>query len=474
MRTEGWRRLWTGLRPGSATQQPGNTEPGLGQHLVWTHVLLTLLVGGLLTLASVWSVNQLETHLQRIDMGMAVERIRSEFLAGRDPGRENRFFTGAPGSDAFPVWLRGLDDGFHKLERDGRIWHVMADDQDGVRYLLLRDYTEYEREQSASHWVAVFGLGCSMLMAFVLGTLATRRVVRPLLRLASQVGTRGAQPPQTRLAGNYPGNEIGQLAAAFDDTYNQLEQALQREQLFTADVGHELRTPLMVVLSSCELLLDDEALRPDQQAQLQRIVASANDMRQRIDIYLMLARGRDDTDRFPRASLADMARKEVADWAPRAMRRGMLLQLVETQQGDAMPAGNASIAKPGDRADAAASPSIDPPCYAAPLLHGVLSNLIRNALQHAGPGVQVTVHVSPTHLTVADNGPGIDVAQQPALFMPFVRGTTSGPHNMGIGLSLVQRICMHQGWHVSLHSAPGEGTRIDVDLAPVADGQIKA
>jgi len=471
MRTEGWRRLWTGLRPGSASAPSANTEPGLGQHLVWTHVLLTLLVGGLLTLASVWSVNQLETHLQRIDMGMAVERIRDDFLAGRDIGRDNRFFTGAPGSEAFPVWLRGLDDGFHKLERDGRIWHVMADDQDGMRYLLLRDYTEYEREQSASHWVAVFGLGCSMLMAFVLGTLATRRVVRPLLRLASQVGTRGAQPPQTRLAANYPSNEIGQLAAAFDDTYNQLEQALQREQLFTADVGHELRTPLMVVLSSCELLLDDAALRPDQQAQLQRIVASADDMRQRIDIYLMLARGRDDTDRFPRVSLADMARKEVADWAPRAMRRGMLLQLVETAQDtatNALTTEDASIDKPGE-----AAASIDPPSFAAPLLHGVLSNLIRNALQHAGPGVQVTVTIGPTHLTVADNGPGIDPAQQPALFMPFVRGTTSGPHNMGIGLSLVQRICMHQGWHVSLHSASGDGTRIDVDLAPAADAHVK-
>ncbi|QEI05152.1 HAMP domain-containing histidine kinase [Pigmentiphaga aceris] len=439
-------RTWfTREQSAPATTTPVNTEPGLGQHLIWTHVLLTLLVGSVLTLVSVWSVNQLEAHLQRIDMGMAVERVRGEFLAGQDPGRPNRFFHGAPDSEAFPDWLRGLDEGFHKLERDGRVWHVMADDLDGVRYLLLRDYTDYERDQSVSHWVAVFGLACSMVMAFVLGSLATRRVVRPLLRLANQVGTRGAQPPQTRLADDYPSNEIGQLAAAFDDTYNQLEQALQREQLFTADVGHELRTPLMVVLTSCELLLDDDGLRPEQQAQLQRIVASVNDMRQRIDIYLMLARGRDNTDRFPRTGLADMARKEVEEWIPRASRRGMLLRLVE---------------------DTAIVPSIDPPQFAAPLLHGVLSNLIRNALQHAGPGVQVTVRVSATHLSVADNGPGIDPAQQPALFMPFVRGATGGPHNMGIGLSLVQRICTHQGWRVSLHSAPGEGTRIDVDLVP--------
>jgi hypothetical protein len=181
---------------------PKRTGPvarrGLARHLVLTYVVLALLVAGLLSWLSVWSVGKLEAHLQRIDMGMAVERVRGDFLAGIDPGRPNRFFHGAPGSEAFPAWLRRLNPGFHKIEREGRVWHVMVDDQDGQRYMLLRDYTDYEQSQVASHWTAVSGLAGSLALAFILGILATRRLLRPLSRLAAQVNARGAQPPSTR------------------------------------------------------------------------------------------------------------------------------------------------------------------------------------------------------------------------------------------------------------------------------------
>lgn len=417
------------------------TQRGLARHLVLTYVVLALLVAGLLTGLSVWSVGKLEAHLQRIDMGMAVERVRGDFLAGIDPGRPNRFFHGEPGSDAFPDWLQPLSPGFHKIERAGRIWHVMADDQGGQRYMLLRDYTDYEQSQVASHWAAVSGLAGSLALAFALGILATRRLLRPLSRLAAQVNTRGAQPPQTRLAEDYPPDEIGQLAAAFDATYNQLEQALRREQLFTADVGHELRTPLMVISSSCELLREEQALDADGQARLTRIEAAASDMSDRLDTYLMLARGGDAAERFARESAVSTARGQLAAWAGVAERRGMHLTLEE------------------------AGTHTQPLQFPAPLMRAVLSNLIRNSLQYAGPQAQVVITAGADFMQVADNGPGIPAERQAAIFSPFVRGEQPDAGNLGLGLSLVQRICAHQGWRVSLQSAPGRGSVFRVDLA---------
>lgn len=417
---------------------------GLARHLVLTYVALALLVAGLLTWLSVWSVGKLEAHLQRIDMGMAVERVRGDFLAGIDPGRPNRFFHGDPGSAAFPDWLRRLAPGFHKIERDGRVWHVMVDDQGGQRYMLLRDYTDYEQSQVASHWTAVTGLAGSLALAFILGILATRRLLRPLSRLAAQVNTRGAQPPQTRLAQDYPPDEIGQLAAAFDDTYNQLEQALRREQLFTADVGHELRTPLMVISSSCELLRDEPSLDAGVQARLARIEGAAADMSDRLDTYLMLARGQDATERFSRESAPKTARSQLAAWTAVAQRRGMQLRL-DVQDGPALQ-------------------------FPAPLLRAVLSNLIRNSLQYAGPDATVLITAGPGFMQVSDNGPGIPAERHEAIFSPFVRGEPARGEppdagNLGLGLSLVQRICAHQGWTVSLQSAPGRGSVFRVDLA---------
>jgi signal transduction histidine kinase len=427
---------------------PKRTGPvarrGLARHLVLTYVVLALLVAGLLSWLSVWSVGKLEAHLQRIDMGMAVERVRGDFLAGIDPGRPNRFFHGAPGSEAFPAWLRRLNPGFHKIEREGRVWHVMVDDQDGQRYMLLRDYTDYEQSQVASHWTAVTGLAGSLALAFILGILATRRLLRPLSRLAAQVNARGAQPPQTRLAEDYPPDEIGQLAAAFDATYNQLEQALRREQLFTADVGHELRTPLMVISSSCELLREEQALDASGQARLARIEAAAADMGERLDTYLMLARGGDAAERFARESAHTAARGQLAAWSAVAQRRDMRLTL-EVAQAEA--------------------PALQ---FPAPLLRAVLSNLIRNSLQYAGPRASVVITAGPDFMQVADDGPGIAAERHEAVFSPFVRGEQPDAGNLGLGLSLVQRICAHQGWRVSLQSAPGRGTVFRVDLAAPA------
>ncbi|MGE8681030.1 MAG: sensor histidine kinase [Achromobacter marplatensis] len=425
---------------------PKRTGPvarrGLARHLVLTYVVLALLVAGLLSWLSVWSVGKLEAHLQRIDMGMAVERVRGDFLAGIDPGRPNRFFHGDPGSEAFPAWLRRLNPGFHKIEREGRVWHVMVDDQDGQRYMLLRDYTDYEQSQVASHWTAVSGLAGRL--AFILGILATRRLLRPLSRLAAQVNARGAQPPQTRLAEDYPPDEIGQLAAAFDATYNQLEQALRREQLFTADVGHELRTPLMVISSSCELLREEQALDASGQARLARIEAAAADMGERLDTYLMLARGGDAAERFARESAHTAARGQLAAWSAVAQRRDMRLTL-EAAQPEA--------------------PALQ---FPAPLLRAVLSNLIRNSLQYAGPRASVVITAGPDFMQVADDGPGIAAERHEAVFSPFVRGEQPDAGNLGLGLSLVQRICAHQGWRVSLQSAPGRGTVFRVDLAAPA------
>lgn len=420
-----------------------DSRRALSRHLVLTYLLLSVAVGVVLSALSLWTVVKLEEHLQRIDMGMAVSRVRDEFLAGKDIGRADRFFHGAPGSNAFPGWLRGIGPGFHKIEHDDRIWHAMADDTDGTRYILLRDYTDYEESQLRSHWVTVGALAVSLLAAFALGLVASRRFVRPLQRLADQVVARPELPPRTRLAEAYPSNEIGHLAAAFDETYNQLEQALERERLFTADVSHELRTPLMVISSGAEVLRDEPDLTPMARAQAERIHKAAGEMNQHLVAYLMLARGGADASGFGRASSLTVAEDECQRWRARAQLLGLDLQW-QPQAGAAQA------------------------LWPSALLHIVVSNLIRNGLQHAEGASYVRVSAGADWVAVDDDGQGIPADQQAALFAPFVRGHGGGSDNLGLGLSLVQRICQHQGWQVELESAPGQGCRFRVNLGKVA------
>lgn len=415
---------------------------GLTRNLVLTYVLLTLLVGCVLTITSFWTVSVLESHLQRIDMGMAVERVRKELENGQDPGRVNRFFHGKTGSEDFPEWLRGVPLGFHKIDHDDRSWHVMVEDFDDGRFMLLRDYTDYEHNQRLSQWFFILGLGASLLLAFVLGSVTTRRVVQPIVRLASQVSDRSSQPANTIIADTYPENEIGQLAQAFDKTYNALEQALQREQLFTADVGHELRTPLMVILSTCELLHEDPAISEEQKHQLTRIESAAQSMRNKLDVYLMLARGGNTAQAFPQASIAQIANNNHDFWQQRAARQGNTFDIrFEYSDPHSLPR------------------------YPAPLLDGVMNNLIRNVFEHAGSDVHTILAIGPDYFSVQDNGAGIATDKQSDIFFPFTRGNTASANNLGLGLSIIQRICDHQGWHITLQSRPGAGSTFHIDLS---------
>jgi signal transduction histidine kinase len=205
-----------------------------------------------------------------------------------------------------------------------------------------------------------------------------------------------------------------------------------------------LRTPLMVISSSCELLREEQALDASGQARLARIEAAAADMGERLDTYLMLARGGDAAERFARESAHTAARGQLAAWSAVAQRRDMRLTL--------------EVAQPE-------APALQ---FPAPLLRAVLSNLIRNSLQYAGPRASVVITAGPDFMQVADDGPGIAAERHEAVFSPFVRGEQPDAGNLGLGLSLVQRICAHQGWRVSLQSAPGRGTVFRVDLAAPA------
>ncbi|WP_321842106.1 sensor histidine kinase [Paraburkholderia bannensis] len=431
---------------------PRATQRTLARELVLAYLIVAVLVGALLSLVSMWTVNRLETHLQQIDMGMALDRVRGEYLAGKDVGRGSRFFHGEPGSETFPAWLRQVEPGFTRIQHDDRDWHIMADDRDGVRYMLLRDYTAFEQRRVRSHWLTVVCVGASLFIAFLLGGAVTRRLVRPLVGLAEQVIKRPALPPQTQIAQAYPGNEIGRLAAAFDATYNQLEMALQRERLFTADVSHELRTPLTVISSSCELLLDDPELTPIQQQKLQRVHTASLDIHQQLAAYLMLARDSSDASGFSRSTIADAVEKELAHWSSRAERLGLRLFAQYDTQRDT-------------QRDKTVDSSADP-AFPAALVRIALSNLIRNALQHASSGTQIVIRASACSFDVTDDGPGVAADIAPHVFAPFVTGGAARIDNLGLGLSLVQRICDHQGWRVTLDSQPGRGARFHIDLAP--------
>lgn len=413
------------------------------RRIVIAFTLMTLAVSGMFSLGIVAVVHFIEEHLVTEELGRELDIVLNEDLRrGVAPRLDSStvFYASDRPQYAVPEELAGLPEGFTEWVRGDEAYYVYAREIAGERYLLVQEQHEFESRENALFNVVLAGFLLSVVGAWVLGRLMARTVMAPVTRLAQQVRHRDQlHPLAPPLALQYPDDEVGHLAAAFDSTLGQLRQTLDRERLFTADVSHELRTPLMVVLGACELLLAGD-LPERSRRQAERIQRAAEEMQALVDTFLLLARARpDQLEVFGgSAGLADVAREQSERWGPPMREKGLAFEVV--REGD------------------------DQQTYNHTLLGTVMSNLLRNALHYTEHG-QVRLVLEHGGFRVEDTGVGIPVDQQERMFQPFVRGAEGRGEGLGLGLSLVRRICAHQGWAVEVHGREPCGSCFAVRLA---------
>ena len=418
-------------------------EKSLSGRIVTAFTLMTTVVAGLFALAIVIFINQAEVQLVAEGMDRQLDVIISTVSEGERPylGPELTLFRASSADDStLPDWLRNLSPGFSEIEHDGVDWHILTRDQAGKRYILVLDQVEFEQRENLLYIAAVAGFALSLVLAFIIGSLTASKVIAPVIRLSGQVRHRdqllSLAPP---LAADYPADEVGQLAASFDETLNQLREALNRERLFTSDVSHELRTPLMVIASSCELLLETLPADARERTQITRIQHASEEMRELVETFMWLARG-GQVKHQPTSmnTLPHIAEEQFRRWCSEATQRKLDLQLRIEESDDSL--------------------------YPTPMLRAVIANLLRNALHYTDKGtVQLVLHGK--RFQVIDSGAGIPESERLSVFRPFVRGGATRGDGIGIGLSLVQRICTQQGWKIRLSDAAGGGCIFEVELA---------
>ena len=421
-------------------------KQSLAQRIIIAFALMSALVAGAFAMGIVATVHLVEEKLISAGLGGDLQRLLlmdsvSDWSHRPEPD-QLFYFSGGPGDFDVPKDLRHLDPGFHEVFREQLSYHAMVEVVDGRRYVLLQDQSDFEERERVLFAVVLVGFVLSLALAVFLGWVLARKVMAPVVRLARQVRHRdqllGMAPP---LAPDYAADEVGELAVAFDATLGRLRQALTRERLFTSDVSHELRTPLMVLASSCELLLENPAIDQRGRAQVERIARACAEMRELVQTFLVLARAqREDASMAPQQSLSEVADGLLNLWREPIENKGLELQFV-----------------PGDPAGTR---------YNATLLHAVMGNLLRNALHYTEQGF-IRLTLTPTGFLVEDSGVGIPEEKREAMFEPFVRGAEKRGEGLGLGLSLVQRICENQGWSVSLTTMEPNGCRFKVELRPV-------
>jgi signal transduction histidine kinase len=337
----------------------------------------------------------------------------------------------APAADNEPKPPEELEDsppGRRHVRLNDIPYRLLVADRAGVRYFLLYNEALFQERQ---HRLGLFLAGFVAFMALAAAGIAlwlAERVIEPVKELARRVRGIGPDTPPTELAADFPADELGELARAFEQSLERLAAFIARERAFTADVSHELRTPLAVIRGAAEVLLADDA-RPEKERQrLERIERAAADMADLSTALLAMARERDE-GRRPPVDLADLLEDTLEKH--RHLLRGKAVEPV---------------------LDISARPLLaaDPSLVAI-----LLANLIRNSFTYTDSG-EVRIALEAGRLTVRDTGRGIPREALDKVFQRLYKGRDS--QGAGIGLSLVRKICDRYGWTIQLESEEGRGT----------------
>jgi len=290
-------------------------------------------------------------------------------------------------------------------------------------------------------WIAVAAL-VALVVAVLASWVVTRLITRPIEAMTSATRTFAAGDRHARVAVRGPG-ELGELASAFDSMADTVARSERDRRNLTADVAHELRTPLAALQAGLEELRDG-LVEPTPQG-----LAGLHDQSLRL--------GRVVSD------LAELAAVEAS---------GVSVQRTEvdlTQVArDELAARDSQLRAAG----LAVSSRLDGPLLVradSDRLHQAVGNLLANAARYCRPGDEVAVVVRTEDgqavLDVVDSGPGIAADELPHVFDRLWRGRDAQQvAGSGIGLAVAREIVVAHGGTIEASSPERLGTTITIRL----------
>jgi len=292
----------------------------------------------------------------------------------------------------------------------------------------------------------------ALLIAAAVSVFVARRLTRPILAVASAANAFAHGDRTARSPADGPG-ELGTLANAFNTMADHVVRAEHTRRRLSADIAHELRTPLAALQAGLEELRDGLAdpvperlgALHDQALRLGRVVDDLAALSAAEAARLTLHRAD--------ADLSAIAAAALASQEP-AMRAAGLI--IDRTLGDRV-----TVAADADR------------------VHQAVVNLLANTARYCRPGDTVSVRVFASGgdavLQVADTGPGIAPADLPHVFERLWRATTSSAvAGSGIGLAVVRELITAHGGTVDVDSSPGHGATFTIRLPLVANARAVA
>jgi two-component system sensor histidine kinase BaeS len=301
---------------------------------------------------------------------------------------------------------------------------------------------EFLRRLNDSVFLNAFG---AVFLALILGAILSRTVTRPIreLTLATHAMANGNLDQQVPVRSR---DEIGELAAAFNKMSSDLTRSFNLRKQMTADIAHELRTPLSLIIGHTEGV-HDGVLKPTREnfeiirEEAERLEHLVNDLR-----TLSLADAGELTLNF---QLLDI-NKLLSD-----IHTHYLYQFNQKR-----------VTLDVEPASVILKANLDPTRFSQ-----VLTNILDNALHYAPEGGRVVIatrqNEDQAEVAIQDNGPGVTAEESTRIFDRFYRvdpSRTRDDGGSGLGLAIAKSIVeMHKG-KIWAESEKGKGVKVIIQL----------
>ncbi len=295
------------------------------------------------------------------------------------------------------------------------------------------------------------GVLATTLIALFFAWLIARNIIRPLrdLNEATQAIAQGDLGKQVSITTH---DEIGALAKSFNQMTSSLKRSRDLRRQMTADIAHELRNPLSIILGNAEAL--SEGVLPATPETLAIIYDEAKHLSRLVDDLRTLSLS-ESGEMLLQRSLADPQEIIERCAAANAMRVEVLGLSMRVELEANLPQVNVDVAR----------------------ILQVLANLVDNSLKHTPAGGWIVLSAKTSYsnypagcqvcISVADSGSGIQLEDLPYVFDRFYRGKQSAGRvqdGSGLGLAISRALVELHGGQISAESQPGYGTLITIRL----------
>ncbi len=293
--------------------------------------------------------------------------------------------------------------------------------------------------------IVVLGTGATLVGAWGLAGSA----VRPVQEITEQATRIAAGTLDQRIHAHADTNEYRGLVQVLNGMLQRLDLAFRNQRRLTADVSHELRSPLTALRGEIEVALRAERSPRDYQKVLHSALEEIDRLTELSEDLLLITRAEAGLLTLRRATtdVNQLVEECLEPLRPRAVERELTIDLRLARE--------------------AAFATID-----AEMIYRLVHQLLDNAVKVTPPGGTIRVVTTPldgadgVSLAVEDTGPGIPRDDLPSVFEPFYRAdqARSRGSGSGLGLAMAAAIARLHGGAIHASNVPGGGARFEVEI----------